>query len=183
MQKSLFEVCTQLPYFGLSPDISKLERRKGKKKFTLVYRLQSVLGVQQQKLQGGETGSRNPGRVYRGMEYWCPLSYFLCLSRSPYLYTLGLPAQGWHPLQWIGPSFMNQQSRKVPQMCLMEAGCHSRVSLPRCAELTKLINTSSKRWTGVCTEGQRWEPQRAHGWVKTQMAEISQGCLDLPRPL
>lgn len=75
MQKSLFEVCTQLSYFGLSPaDISKLERRKGKKKFILVYRLQSVLGETATEAPGGETGSRNPGRVYRGTEYWCPLS-------------------------------------------------------------------------------------------------------------
>lgn len=64
MQKSLFEDCTQLSYFGLSPaDISKLGRRKEKKKLTLVFRLQSVWGETATEAPGGETGSRNPGRV------------------------------------------------------------------------------------------------------------------------
>lgn len=79
MQKSLFEVCTQLPYFGLSPDISKLGRRKGKK-FTLVYRLQSVLGVQQQKLQGEKL---DPGTQEESTGEWSIGAH--CLISSVFL--------------------------------------------------------------------------------------------------
>lgn len=98
----------------LSPaDISKLGRRKGKNKFILVYRLQSC-GNQQQKLQGEKL---DPGTQEESTRKWsigvhC-LDCFLCFSQFPYLYILGLPAQGWHPLQWIGLSFVKKSPTDV----------------------------------------------------------------------